>query len=101
MKTNKNEARAAEAICEAVTRSSMRLVPIKTVEQQAILAVPRARQGFVKARTAQANQLRSWLAEFGLVVPQGLHVRLRHVPAIVSEDENGLVASVRALCTRL
>jgi transposase len=76
-------------------------VPIKTAEQQAILALHRARQGFVKARTAQANQLRSLLAEFGIVVPQGLHVLLRQVPAIVSDDENGLLESVRDLFTRL
>lgn len=69
VKTNKNDARDAEAICEAVTRPSMRFVPIKTAEQQAILALHRARQGFVKARTAQANQLRSLLAEFGIVLP--------------------------------
>jgi transposase len=101
VKTNKNDARDAEAICEAVTRPSMRFVPIKTAEQQAILALHRARQGFVKARTAQANQLRSLLAEFGIVLPQGIHVLLRQVPAIVSNDENGLLESVRDLFTRL
>lgn len=90
VKTNKNDAREAEAICEAVTRPSLRFVPIKTAEQQAMLALHRARQGFVKARTAQANQLRSLLAEFGLVLPQGIHVLLRQVPAILSDDENGL-----------
>jgi transposase len=101
VKTNKSDARDAEAICEAVTRPSMRFVPIKTAEQQAILALHRAWQGFVKARTAQANQLRSLLAEFGIVLPQDIHVLLREVPAIVSEDENGLVASVREPFTRL
>ena len=101
VKTNKNDARDAEAICEAVTRPSMRFVPIKTAEQQAILALHRARQGFVKARTAQANQLRSLLAEFGIVVPQGIHVLLRQMPAVVSDDENGLLESVRDLFTRL
>lgn len=101
VKTNKNDARDAEAICEAVTRPSMRFVPIKTAEQQATLALHRARQGFVKARTAQANQLRSLLAEFGIVVPQGIHVLLRQVPTIVSDDENGLLESVRNLFTRL
>jgi len=101
VKTNKNDARDAEAICEAVTRPSMRFVPIKTAEQQAILALHRARQGFVKARTAQANQLRSLLAEFGIVLRQGIHVLLREVPAIVSDDENGLLESVRDLFTRL
>ena len=90
VKTNKNDARDAEAICEAVTRPSMRFVPSKTAEQQAILALHRARQGFVNARTAQANQLRSLLAACGIVVPQGIHVLLRDVPAMVSEEENGL-----------
>ena len=55
VKTNKNDAADAEAICEAVSRSNMRFVPIKSVEQQAILSVHRVRQGFVKAGTAQAN----------------------------------------------
>jgi transposase len=76
-------------------------VPIKTAEQQATLALHRARQGFVKARTAQANQLRSLLAEFGIMFSQGTRVLLREVPAILSDDENGLLASVRDLFTRL
>lgn len=59
VKTNKNDAADAEAICEAVTRPTMRFVPIKSSEQLAILALHRARQGFIKARTAQANQIRA------------------------------------------
>ena len=55
VKTNKNDVADAEAICEAVGRPNMRFVPIKNGEQQAVLALHRARQGFVKARTAQAN----------------------------------------------
>jgi len=58
----------------------MRFVPVKHVEQQAVLALHRARQGFVKARTAQANQIRGLLAEFGLVVPQGIGQIARQVP---------------------
>lgn len=58
VKTNKNDAADAEAICEAVDRPNMRFVPIKTGEQQAVLALHRARQSLVKARTAQANQMR-------------------------------------------
>jgi transposase len=65
VKTNKNDVADAEAICEAVGRANMRFVPIKNVEQQAILSVHRVRQGFVKARTAQANQIRGLLGEFG------------------------------------
>ncbi len=67
VKANKNDAADAEAICEAVTRPTMRFVPIKTVEQQAVLALHRARQGFVKERTAQGNQIRGLLAEYGMV----------------------------------
>lgn len=68
VKTNKNDAADAEAICEAVARPNMRFVPLKDVAQQSVLALHRARQGFVKARTAQANQIRGLLAEFGEAV---------------------------------
>jgi transposase len=56
VKGNKNDAADAAAICEAVTRQSMRFVPIKNVEQQSILALHRVRQSFVRARTAQATR---------------------------------------------
>jgi transposase len=72
VKSNKNDAADAEAICEAVTRPTMRFVPIKHVGQQAVLALHRVRQGMVRERTAQANQIRGLLAEFGLVIPQGI-----------------------------
>ena len=58
VKTNKSDRNDAEAICEAVARPNMRFVPVKTAPMQAVLALHRARQGFVKARTAQANQIR-------------------------------------------
>ena len=57
VKTNKDDLADAEAICEAVGRPNMRFVPIKNVEQQAVLSLHRVRQGFVKARTAQGNQI--------------------------------------------
>ena len=47
-------------------------VSVKTVEQQAIVSMHRARQGFIKARTAQSNQIRGLLSEFGIVIPQGI-----------------------------
>jgi len=72
VKGNKTDAADAEAICEAVSRPSMRFVPLKTVDQQATLALHRVRQGFVKARTAQANQIRGLLGELGLIVPRGI-----------------------------
>lgn len=101
VKTNKNDARDAEAICEAVTRPNMRFVPIKNVEQQALLAVHRVRQGFVSARTAQSNQLRGLLSEFGIVMPKGIATLERRLPEILADTENGLPGSSRELFARL
>jgi transposase len=101
VKSNKNDAADAEAICEAVARPSMRFVPVKSVEQQSILAVHRARQGFVKARTAQANQIRGLLAEFGLVVPQGLWNVCQRVPALLERAADAVPLALRHLIERL
>jgi len=101
VKTNKNDAADAEAICEAVTRPTMRFVPIKNDEQQAVLALHRARQGFVKARTAQANQIRGLLAEYGIVIPQGISHIATHLPDILEDAENGLPGVFRQLIDRL
>jgi transposase len=101
VKTNKNDAADAEAICEAVSRPSMRFVPIKSVEQQAVLSVHRVRQGFVKARTAQANQIRGLLGEFGLVIPQGIRHIAQRVPALLEDASNELPLEFRQLIDRL
>lgn len=82
VKSNKNDAADAEAICEAVARPNMRFVPIKNVEQQAVLALHRVRQGFVKARTAQINQIRGLLGE------------LAEIPGIGPITASALVASL-------
>jgi transposase len=97
VKTNKSDARDAEAICEAVQRPNMRFVPVKTPEQQAVLALHRARQGFVKARTAQANQMRGLLAEFGIVIPKGIRHLPQRVPEILEDGENGLPGHARQI----
>ncbi|MDP1755939.1 MAG: IS110 family transposase, partial [Pseudohongiella sp.] len=68
-KQGKNDAADAQAICEAVSRPSMRFVPVKTLEQQGQLLVHRARQGFVEQRTATLNRIRGLLSEFGVVLP--------------------------------
>jgi len=101
VKRNKNDAADAEAICEAVSRPTMRFVPIKNGEQQAVLALHRARQGFVKARTAQANQIRGLLAEYGIVIPQGISHIATHLPDILEDGENGLPGVFRQLIDRL
>ena len=101
VKTNKHDMADAEAICEAVTRPNMRFVPIKNVEQQAILSVHRARQGLVKARTAQANQIRGLLSEFGIVIPQGIQSISKRIPDILEDAENDLPGTMRRLLERL
>lgn len=100
VKTNKNDARDAEAICEAVTRPTMRYVPVKSAEQQGLLALHRVRQGFVTARTAQANQIRGLLSEFGIVIRRGIGC-LRQIPEILEDGENGLSSTSRELFQRL
>lgn len=101
VKTNKNDAADAEAICEAVARPSMRFVPVKNVEQQAVLALHRVRQGFIKARTAQANQIRGLLAEFGLIVPIGIGHIAGRVPELIEDASNELPGSFRMLVDQL
>ena len=85
VKRNKNDAADAEAICEAVTRPSMRFVPIKDADQQSVLMLHRARQLLVRQRTMLVNALRAHLAEFGIIAPQGL----RHVDELVAAIEEG------------
>ena len=97
VKTNKSDRNDAEAICEAVGRPNMCFVPVKTAEQQAVLSVHRARQGFVKARTAQANQIRGLLAEFGIVIPKGIGHIAKRLPEILEDAENGLPGMMRQL----
>ena len=71
VKRGKNDAADAAAICEAVTRPSMRFVPVKTEEQQSALAMHRVRELLVRQRTQLINAIRGHLAEFGLVGAQG------------------------------
>jgi transposase len=75
VKRNKNDAADAAAICEAVTRPSMRFVPVKDTEQQSVLMLHRARSLLIRQRTMLVNALRAHMAEFGIVAPKGL----RHV----------------------
>lgn len=101
VKTNKNDIADAEAICEAVNRPTMRFVPIKNSEQQAVLSLHRARQGFVRARTAQANQIRGLLAEYGIVIPQGICNITKRLPAILEDGDRDLPGLFRQLLQRL
>jgi transposase len=94
-KSGKNDGNDAEAICEAVGRPNMRFVPVKSEEQEAVLMVHRARELMVENRTAQANQIRGLLAEFGLVVAPGIDQLRCQMPEILENAENGLPALAR------
>jgi transposase len=72
VKRGKTDAADAEAICEAVTRPTMRFVPVKSREQQAALSMHRARNLLVKQRTQLVNMMRGLLAEFGIDIPEGI-----------------------------
>jgi transposase len=92
VKSAKNDARDAEAICEAALRPSMRFVPIKSQEQQDIQALHRAREQLVRWRTASINQARGLLAEYGIVLPQGAWRFRREAVGALDDPSSGLTA---------
>jgi transposase len=101
VKSNKNDANDAEAVCEAMSRPSMRFVAVKTVGQQDIQAAHRIRSELISQRTAKANQIRGLVAEYGLVAPQQL-ARLRAaVPDWLEDAGNGLTSRFRGLLNAL
>src|SRR3984885_3009825 len=71
--SNKNDRNDARGIAEAVTRPNMKFVAVKTIEQQDVLLLHRARELVMKQRTAQANQIRGLLLEYGITIPQGIY----------------------------
>ena len=95
VKRSKNDAADAAAICEAVTRPSMRFVPIKTEEQQAALAVHRTRDLLIGQRTQLTNALRAHLAELGLVAEQGRDGMAKLVEMVWDEDNVSLPPVMR------
>ena len=97
VKSNKNDANDAEAICEAVRRPNMRFVPLKSIEQQDIQLLHRIRSGLVKERTALANRIRGLLGEYGLVVAKGLARLRRQLPDILEDADNKLTVVARQL----
>jgi transposase len=93
VKRQKNDAADAEAICEAVTRPTMRFTPAKTEAQQAAILLHRTREFLVRQRTQIANVLRAYAAEFGVVVATGV----QNVPRLLAciEDDERLPNAVR------
>ena len=97
VKSNKNDARDAEAICEAMSRPNMRFVTVKRVEQQDIQATHRIRAELITQRTAKANQIRGLVAEYGLVAPTHLSALRAAIPCWLEDAENGLTGGFRSL----
>jgi len=97
IKSNKNDAKDAEAICEAMSRPNMRFVTVKNVEQQDIQATHRIRAELITQRTAKANQIRGLVAEYGLVAPKHMSSLRAAIPCWLEDAENGLTADFRSL----
>ena len=112
VKRGKTDAADAEAICEAVTRPTMRFVPVKSAEQQAVLMLHRTRELLVRQRTMLVNALRGHMAELGIIAPQGI-ARVADliavlmgedtasVPALARQALRGLAAELEALAARV
>jgi len=97
VKRNKNDMADAEAICEAVTRPTMRFVEVKTPEQQSVLMLHRTRQLFVRQRTTLINALRAHLAEFGIVAGVGRN-GLEKLLQVIEEGEDDRVPPTARDC---
>lgn len=92
VKRGKTDAADAEAICEAVSRPSMRFVPVKSEDTQALLMTHKTREFLVRQQTQIVNAMRAHLGEFGIVVPQGIH----NVPRLIMAcEQTGLPAPAR------
>jgi len=99
VKRNKNDAADAAAICEAVTRPTMRFVAVKSRAQQSLLMVHRSRALLVRQRTMLVNAIRAHLAEFGIVAPVGLR-GLKALLAVISDAQDARLPSLARSCER-
>lgn len=97
LKTNKSDLRDAEAICEALQRPTMHFVPIKSVDQQAVLSLHRSRELLISQRTQLGNSIRSHLAEFGVYLRLGSWTLPRQVAELQQQATERVPARVRSL----
>lgn len=95
VKTNKNDSADAQAICEAAARPTMRFVQAKTPEQQDVQLIHRVRSRLVSKRTSLSNQIRGLLAEYGIVIPEGIRNVRKQLPEILEDAENELSTIAR------
>jgi transposase len=96
VRRNKNDAADAAAICEAVSRPSMRFVPVKTLEQQSEATTHKVRQALVKQRTMNQNMLRSLMAEFGIIVAKGPQHISQLLDYLADPEDSRIPATARA-----
>jgi transposase len=101
VKTNKNDYIDAEACAEAVTRPTMRFVPIKTDDQLDLQSLHRVRERWVVRRTAVINQIRGMLLERGITIRKGRHHIEESLPGILEDPDNTLSGALRVLLTQL
>ena len=97
LKSQKNDMRDAEAICEAVTRPTMRFVPIKTPDQQALLALHGVRDHWVRLSTRLINTLRGYLAEFGIVAARG-RMGVEAILDTLADDQDDRIPDLAREC---
>jgi len=97
LKTNKNDLRDAEAICEALQRPTMHFVAMKSVDQQAVLALHRSRELLIEQRTQLGNSIRAQIAEFGVYLRCGSWTLTRQVAAMLAPEDERLPGIVREL----
>ena len=101
VKSQKNDAADAEAICEAVTRPTMRFAEVKSVEQQSVLSMHRLRAMLIRHRTRLANTIRAHMAEFGVVAPIGRMGLERLIHIICDDNDDRITPIVRKALSHL
>lgn len=101
VRSQKNDANDAVAICETAFRPGIHFVCVKTIEQQDIKALRNTRQLMVEQRTAMANQLRSLLAEYGFTIPVGILRLQQQLPELIEDASNSLTFTLRRLLSSL
>lgn len=101
VRSQKNDANDALAICETACRPGIHFVPFKTMEQLDIKAVRNTRQLMVEQRTALVNQLRALLAEYGLIIPIGIQRLQQQLSEFIEDGSNDLTFTLRRLRSSL
>ena len=100
VKRGKNDAADAEAICEALTRPTMRFVPVKTPEQQSVMMLHRVRLVLSRQRTQLSNAMRAHLSEFGIVAPIGRN-GMEQLLAVIANKEDARVPADARICLEM